>query len=203
MKILYPTSFPHVTQVFGAYNKVYTDNVHHGVDFRIWNDPERKVMACYDGKVVEVDDSSTNNWYKDGKFLNGHKTSPYGVHCIILHEIDGEVYYSLYAHLKHVHVYVGQHITAGQVVGEGGNTGMSQADHLHFELRKGENTLKHAINPADFFAGSLDNIPSWARLAMDWCARKRIMKAERADEPVTRAELAVVIKRLKDMYPLT
>jgi murein DD-endopeptidase MepM/ murein hydrolase activator NlpD len=43
---------------------------------------------------------------------------------------------TLYAHQSRVNVTVGQKVTAGQVVGFVGQTGMSTGPHLHFEVRE-------------------------------------------------------------------
>lgn len=63
--------------------------------------------------------------------------------CIeIKHEINGDVFFSFYAHLSSTNVYIGQEIDKGQVIArEGGdprfdpNPGYSTGHHLHFEIR--------------------------------------------------------------------
>ena len=42
-----------------------------------------------------------------------------------------------YYHLSKVHVDVGQIITSGQLIAEGGSTGLSSGPHLHWDLRVG------------------------------------------------------------------
>lgn len=42
---------------------------------------------------------------------------------------------TMYAHLAHVDVRVGEHVAAGSVVGVAGSSGNSGGAHLHFELR--------------------------------------------------------------------
>jgi murein DD-endopeptidase len=51
--------------------------------------------------------------------------------------------YATYAHLQHgsVHVHVGQHVQAGQVIARVGLTGQSTAPHLHFQLTDGPSVL--------------------------------------------------------------
>ncbi len=49
-----------------------------------------------------------------------------------------------YAHASRLDVRAGEGVTAGQVLGAVGSTGMSTGPHLHFEVRRGG----EAIDPA-------------------------------------------------------
>lgn len=60
-------------------------------------------------------------------------------------------YETLYGHLSHINVHVGEEVTAGQVIGKIGSTGRSTGTHLHYEVRKNGK----AINPISFL--SLNN----------------------------------------------
>ena len=55
----------------------------------------------------------------------------YGNTVIIEH---GNGYQTIYAHLDEMRVRVGQRVTLGTIVGTVGNTGMSMAPHLHYEV---------------------------------------------------------------------
>lgn len=44
-----------------------------------------------------------------------------------------------------------------------------------------------------------DKAPDWAKEALEWNEKHKIMKNENPNDPVTRAELAVVAKRLVDL----
>ena len=57
----------------------------------------------------------------------------YGNSVVLLHP-DGSV--SLYAHCQATHVFAGQRVRRGQVIGEVGHTGLAHGDHLHFEWRR-------------------------------------------------------------------
>ncbi len=58
----------------------------------------------------------------------------YGNRIVIEHE-NG--YYTTYNHLSDIDVEVGQEVTAGDAIGEVGNTGNSFGAHLHFEVTQG------------------------------------------------------------------
>lgn len=75
---------------------------------------------------------------------SGKNYAGYGI-CV---EIDhGFSYQTLYAHLSKSRVRVGQKIKRGEIIGEVGNTGLSAAPHLHYEvLINGK-----PVNPIYFF----------------------------------------------------
>jgi murein DD-endopeptidase MepM/ murein hydrolase activator NlpD len=56
-------------------------------------------------------------------------------------------YTTLYAHLSAIKVRVGQRVKRGEIIGVVGNTGMSIAPHLHYEVRKDDKFL----DPLNFF----------------------------------------------------
>ena len=64
-----------------------------------------------------------------------------GVHVIIRHVIDGQVFSSLYAHMivGSLTLQVGDAVTRGQVVGNVGDTGSSTGPHLHFGILGADN----------------------------------------------------------------
>jgi len=77
-----------------------------------------------------------------------NRSSGYGKHIRIDH---GYGYMSLYAHLSKYNVARGQKVKRGDLIGFVGNTGRSQAPHLHYEVFKDE----ERINPINFYYGSL------------------------------------------------
>ena len=93
----------------------------------------------------------------DGIVTFAGSQSGYG-NCIeIKHNIDGEEFYSFYAHLSRVSVVSGLEVTQGQVIGlEGGdpktdpNVGSSTGHHLHFEIRTQGGSNTYAIDPAPY-----------------------------------------------------
>jgi murein DD-endopeptidase MepM/ murein hydrolase activator NlpD len=64
-----------------------------------------------------------------------------GVHVIIRHVIDGQVFSSLYAHMLvgSLTLQVGDVVTRGEVVGNVGDTGSSTGPHLHFGILRSDN----------------------------------------------------------------
>ena len=101
---------------------------HRGIDFTAPRGT--KVYAAGDGTVTEV--------------VFNRSRHGYGTYIKLDH---GFTYESFYGHLDKVLVREGQKVKRGQVIGEVGNTGLSMAPHLHYEVRKN----KRAINPIHFF----------------------------------------------------
>ncbi|MDO4782264.1 MAG: M23 family metallopeptidase [Capnocytophaga felis] len=121
-----------VASGFGWRNDPFTKarKFHNGMDFTA---PQgTPIYASGDGVVIRADDAS----------------SGYGKHIRINH---GYGYVTLYAHLHEYKVKVGQKVRRGDMIGTVGNTGRSQAPHLHYEIIKdGEH-----INPIHFYYGNL------------------------------------------------
>ena len=107
--------------------------IHQGTDIDLeTGDP---VYATFDGRV------RVTTYVRGG----------YGNLVIIRHDNGLETYYG---HLSEISVEPDEWVTAGQVIGKGGNTGRSTGSHLHFEMRyKG-----HTFDPErliDFSTGTL------------------------------------------------
>ena len=104
--------------------------MHRGMDFSA---PKgTPVYAPGDGKVIRADNGS----------------SGYGKHIRISH---GYGYKTLYGHLSKYNVKKGQQVKRGDLIAFVGNTGRSEAPHLHYEVWKDE----ERINPINFYYGSL------------------------------------------------
>jgi septal ring factor EnvC (AmiA/AmiB activator) len=58
---------------------------------------------------------------------------------IVLNHGDG--YYTLYGHLSSISVTTGQEVAPGQIIGHSGDTGSLKGPVLHFEIRKGAQSL--------------------------------------------------------------
>ena len=117
---------------FGWRSDTFTKarKMHKGMDFTAPRGTP--IYASGDGKVIRAD----------------NKSSGYGKHIRIDH---GYGYLSLYTHLSKYNVSKGQKVKRGDLIGFVGNTGRSQAPHLHYEVWKD----KEKINPINFYYGSL------------------------------------------------
>ena len=71
--------------------------------------------------------------------------------------MNGTRLYTTYNHLSYIGVRNGQRVTAGQVIGRVGQTGMATGPHLHFEVWIGYpwglGTVANAVNPCVYLAG--------------------------------------------------
>jgi murein DD-endopeptidase MepM/ murein hydrolase activator NlpD len=92
----------------------------------------------------------------DGVVIRAGDGGSYGNHVRIKHS-NG--YISLYAHLRHINVKVGQSVTGSTQIGTEGSTGNSSGYHLHLEIHKGgyrypsktsiPKTCPWIVNPAE------------------------------------------------------
>ena len=201
MQLLWPIKgAPSISQKFGNKFKLYSD-WHHGVDFRTWqykNHEDKTVLAAHEGEVISVDTKSVGNTYYGN---GGYQGSHYGIHCIIRFVSDGEIFYALYAHMSACFVNPGQKVSLGGKVGTSGNSGLSTRDHLHFELRKGENRRSKAINPMKFFVDKVeDDVPAWGKESWEWAGQHKISSEHSVFEEDGR--LMVFLKRLSERFKL-
>jgi murein DD-endopeptidase MepM/ murein hydrolase activator NlpD len=198
LKLLKPTDPFYMVQPFGVKSSFYK-TFHRGVDLRVI--VNNKIRCSLSGTALKVDLSTPESWYKfNKKSENYGKGSPYGIHVIIVSELDGEKYYTLYGHLASTELNEGQQIKAGDSIGVGGSTGNSTAPHLHFEIRKGKNSPGGAFNPAPYLVDTLeeDGVPEWAKEAVNWCKKNKIIDK---DSIPTGEQLrtAVMLKRFNDL----
>lgn len=107
-----------------------TARFHWGNDFTAPVGTE--IYATGKGKVILVEKSN----------------SGYGYHVIVDH---GYGYETLYAHMSKVSVRQGQSVKRGEVLGLVGNTGLSSAPHLHYEVLKNGNK----VDPINFYFNDL------------------------------------------------
>ncbi len=72
---------------------------------------------------------------------------------------DGSIFYTLYGHMIQgsIQVAVGEEVEQGRVLGIMGSTGNSTGNHLHFEVRLGNNSSGSAVNPFPYLFGNSQN----------------------------------------------
>ncbi len=73
---------------------------------------------------------------------NGGWNGGYGNYVVIAHDNGSQ---TLYSHMKNTIVSSGQSISAGQIIGYVGSTGLSTGPHLHFEVRGAANPFRNCL----------------------------------------------------------
>ena len=86
------------------------------------------------GIEIQAREGSPIHSVSSGKVVYADWLKGYGLVVIIDHT-NG--FYSLYAHASKLLVVEGNSVTNGQIIGETGETGVTEEDTLYFELRKG------------------------------------------------------------------
>lgn len=118
-----PSPVPlHITSPFGIRTHPVTgklDSMHFGIDLAKSGCFGEPVVSVADGVVTEV--NYTNNL--SGQYIR------------ISHVVEGHNWQSRYCHLSVIGVKKGDEVIQGQTIGQIGNTGLSTAPHLHFELK--------------------------------------------------------------------
>ena len=124
--------YPHKGRVTSKYGP-RRRRIHQGPDIDL--ETGEPIYATFDGRV------RITTYIRYG----------YGNLVVIRHDNGLETYY---AHLSEINVKPNQWVTAGQVIGKGGNTGRSTGSHLHYEIRyKGQTFDPERL--IDFTTGTL------------------------------------------------
>ena len=83
----------------------------------------------------------------DGIILAAMRNGPYGNYVKIDHNSEKYGYATRYGHMNKIFVKKRQKVKRGDIIGEVGNTGMSTASHLHYEvLFDGK-----CVNPIEYY----------------------------------------------------
>lgn len=98
-------------------------NIHIGLD--LWINEEATIYAALDGKIHS--------------FQNNTALGDYGPTIILEHELESEIFYTLYGHLSLdsiTSIKVGQAVSAGEPIGKLGLPPINgdYAPHLHFQI---------------------------------------------------------------------
>ena len=88
----------------------------------------------------------------DGVIDQARSGSGLGRYVKVLHETAG--YLTVYAHMSKIApgIREGRTIKRGDLIGDSGNTGLSEAPHLHYEVRDLDG---NQLNPIHFLAPSM------------------------------------------------
>lgn len=142
---------------------------HNGIDISIPDGSD--VISVADGEVVRSD---------------MRNKSGYGNLIIIKHNVDGENFYSAYAHLTQRLVDAGDKVKQGQKIAESGGGqglegggGLSTGPHLHFEIRKSE--TGDWVNPDKYLSGAeivSGEIGNKETVTMTVAQKKKVPKME-------------------------
>ena len=115
---------------------------HNGIDLKA--DSGDRVVAALPGIVIKSDDTSDPNGY--------------GGQILIKHNVDGDIFYTRYAHLRKRYVQTNEEVSQGEKIGEAGggqddpNRGRATGPHLHFELLDYGRT---SIDPEPYLTGAI------------------------------------------------
>lgn len=114
---------------------VHVNRPHTGIDLP-WVEYGEDIWASKAGEVVYA------GW-------DNSSSAPYGIYVQINH-YDGTS--TVYGHLSHVDVSVGEYIPQGWVIGGAGSTGHSTGVHLHFEIYdpNNPNQIWGTVNPLEY-----------------------------------------------------
>ena len=116
-------------------------------DYGWRSDPFKGKQAWHAGMDIAAAEGDTVAACWDGKVVFAGQKGGYGNVVEVEHSGGWK---SVYGHLRSYGVQVGDTVTAGGKIAEVGSTGRSTGPHLHFELRRGSET----VDPHSLLAGS-------------------------------------------------
>ncbi len=113
------------------------------------------IHAVADGEIVAVSDELQDQVPGANPPVGSLTLAQYsGNYVVQRFEQNGHTFYALYAHLKpgtaKAAVTVGQNVSAGDVLGELGNSGNTDSPHLHFHVMDGPDPLASDGLPFQF-----------------------------------------------------
>ncbi|RMH62751.1 MAG: M23 family metallopeptidase [Calditrichaeota bacterium] len=117
--------------------------------FGMRNHPIYKVMKHHEGLDFSAPTGTPVYASADGVVSFAGRVSGYGNLIKLNHKYGFE---TRYGHLSKIVVRRGQQVKRGQKIAEVGNTGLSTAPHLHYEVRLGGNP----INPRTYYFDDID-----------------------------------------------
>jgi len=114
--------------------------------------PILKVTRMHKGIDITANRGTPVYAAGDGVVVEAGRAAGYGINVVIEHAKAG--YRTRYAHLSRIAsgIRSGSRVTRGQQIALSGNTGLSKAPHLHYEVEDLDGRL---LNPIHFFAPSV------------------------------------------------
>lgn len=109
--------------------------MHAGIDLVDRSIGKAPILATADGTVRLIKDTGSTG---------------YGKYIIVSHNIGGQVYESVYAHLDSFNVKLREKVKQGQKIATMGNTGIGTGIHLHFEIHRGSYQYANGTYPTSF-----------------------------------------------------
>ena len=118
--------------------------------FGMRNHPILGYARMHKGIDILLERGSPINSPGDGVVEETGVSSSFGKYIKVRHPMAG--YRTVYAHLSKVNVRKGQRVERGDLLGLSGNSGLSKAPHLHYEVHDLDGVAR---NPIFFFAPSM------------------------------------------------
>jgi len=111
-----------ITNYFGPSVHPFTKQwyLHKGIDLAYQQGTP--IVSTANGKIIE----------------KGYEPNGFGNYLLIRHKYG---FFTKYAHMDKVYVKEGETVSQGQIIGTMGNTGLSTAAHLHYEVRIGSQVV--------------------------------------------------------------
>lgn len=130
-----------VMSYFGPRTIMNKESIHWGID--IASADKDAVYAVTDGTVTKVFAECTANGHLGSSCGNG-----YGNYIQVEHNVNGQQFETLYAHLSEVKAQAGDKVTKNQKIGKVGSSGSAAGKSLHFEMHvPKKNAEKNAVDP--------------------------------------------------------
>jgi murein DD-endopeptidase MepM/ murein hydrolase activator NlpD len=148
-----PSLFPVTMPVTGTVESLIgggcpSRRAHDGIDISSPAGTATEIHAAYPGVASAI-----------------NRGDGYGLSVDIVHPFPGGTYLTRYAHLSAAFVPpTGQPVDQGQVIGLMGSSGAAEVVHLHFELRRDDNSVVD-LNPA--FAPCRRNVAAGDPIQLD------------------------------------
>jgi len=126
-------------------NKLLT---HAAAGFGMKMHPIYRIKSHHEGMDFAAPVGTPVRATGDGQVVETQSAGAQGIKVVIDH---GYEYKTVYAHLDRFAVITGQKVTRGEIIGNVGNTGMSTAPHLHYEVHKNGKP----VDPINYFFNEL------------------------------------------------